>query len=81
MSIAPVKSQSGFMAEAQIRLIATWHRRRRGGGKSDSKIAADLSVASNQSGIQQTQITVSDAQAYRQENSANKSGEMIPSNY
>jgi len=52
-----------------------------GVGKSDTKIAADLNVASNQSGIQQTQITVSDAQACCQENSANKIGEMIPSNY
>jgi ABC-type uncharacterized transport system ATPase subunit len=51
-------------------------------GKSDSQIAADLSAASNQAGIQQTQITVADVAAcHGGETSGNKSAEMIPAKY
>jgi len=45
-------------------------------GKSDNQIAA----AYNQSGMQQTRITVADV-AGCHETSGNKSAEMIPSNY
>ena len=51
-------------------------------GKSDTQIAADLNAASNQPGIQQTQITVAEVAACRgAETSGNKSAEMIPCNY
>jgi hypothetical protein len=51
-------------------------------GKSDTQIAADLNAASNQPGIQQTQITVADVSACKgASTSGNKSAEMIPSNY
>jgi len=45
-------------------------------------IAPDLNTASNQPGIQQTQITVAEVAACRgAETSGNKSAEMIPCNY
>ena len=51
-------------------------------GKSDTQIAADLNAASNQAGIQQTQIGVADVAACKgAETSGNKSAGMIPSNY
>jgi hypothetical protein len=51
-------------------------------GKSDSQIAADLNAASNQAGIQQTQISVADVAAcHGGVTSGNKSAEMILSNY
>jgi hypothetical protein len=51
-------------------------------GKSDTQIAADLNAASNQPGIQQTQISVADVAACKgASTSGNKSAEMIPSNY
>ena len=51
-------------------------------GKSDTQIAPDLNTASNQPGIQQTQITVAEVAACRgAETSGNKSAEMIPCNY